>query len=201
MWVSVLDENNEPMTIHLESCGVFVGGKADEVAQHIQALFKKAQGVVMRVREILMADGCPLSVVDQLVPVVDGGVRLHKLLALIHDTCSVANRTAADVEALKQADGTEYYGSATWNAMPKERTELLNNKCNHHLRQLPVIRFNKLATAHIKELIGSQLREAAGFNGRFEPSPSSLVLSVVKLVHSVRSRAYSFPYASRLSSW
>ena len=196
MWVSVLDENNEPMTIHLESCGVLHGGKAVEVAQHIQALFKKAQGVVMRVREILMADGCTPSLVDQLVPVVDGGVRLHKVLALMHDTCNVANRTAAEVQPLKQADGILYYGQATWNAMPKDRTELLDNRCNHHLRQLPVVRFNKLATAHIKELIGSQLREAARFNDRFEPSPSSLVLSVVKLVHSVRLREYSSAYVS-----
>ena len=196
MWVRVLDENNEPVTVHLESCGVLVGGKAVEVAQHIQALFKKAQSVVMRVREILMADGCTLSLVNQLVPVVDGGVRLHKLLALIHDTCNVANRTAAEVEPLKQADGMEYFGRANWSAMPKERTKLLDNKCNHHLRQLPVVRFNKLATAHIKDLIGIQLQEAARFNDRFEPSPSSLVLSVVKLVHSVRSRAYSFAYVS-----
>ena len=196
MWVSVLDENKEPVTIHLESCGVLVGGKAVEVAQHIQALFEKAQGVVMRVREILMADGCTPSLVDQLVPVVDGGVRLHKLLALMHDTCNVANRAAAEVEKLKQADGIEYYGLATWSAMPKERTKLLDNKCNHHLRQLPVVRFNKQATAYVKELIGSQLRDAAGFNDRFEPSPSSLVLSIVKLVHSVRSQAISFPYLS-----
>ena len=184
------------MTIHLESCGVLHGGKAVEVAQHIQALFKKAQGVVMRVREILMADGCTPSLVDQLVQVVDGGVRLHKVLALMHDTCNVANRTAAEVQPLKQADGILYYGQATWNAMPKDRTELLDNRCNHHLRQLPVVRFNKLATAHIKELIGSQLREAARFNDRFEPSPSSLVLSVVKLVHSVRLREYSSAYVS-----
>ena len=49
MWVRVLDENNEPVTVHSESCGVLVGGKALEVAQHIQALFKKAQSAVMRV--------------------------------------------------------------------------------------------------------------------------------------------------------
>ena len=110
MWVSVLDENKEQVTIHLESCGVLVGGKALEVAHHIQALFKKAQTVVMRVREILMADGCTLSLVDQLVPVVDGGVRLHKVLAMMHDTCHVANRTAAEVEPLKQAGSIEYYG-------------------------------------------------------------------------------------------
>ena len=126
-----------------------------------------------------MADGCTLSLVDKLVPVVYGGVRLYKVLAMTHDTFHVANRTAAEVEPLKQADGIEYYGPATWSTMPNDRTNLLDNN-----DQLPVVRFNKLATTYIKELLGNQLREAATFNDRFEPSPSSLVLSVVTLVHS-----------------
>jgi hypothetical protein len=31
---------------------------------------------------------------DILVPLVDGGVKLHKIFGLMHDTCNTANKVA-----------------------------------------------------------------------------------------------------------
>jgi hypothetical protein len=39
---------------------------------------------------------------DVLVPLVEGGVQLHKIYGLMHDTCSTANRVAASMAELRE---------------------------------------------------------------------------------------------------
>ncbi len=41
------------------------------------------------------------EVCDSLVPLVDGGVRVHKIFGLMHDTCSTANRVAELMSELR----------------------------------------------------------------------------------------------------
>jgi hypothetical protein len=39
---------------------------------------------------------------EELVPMVNGGVQLHKIFGLMHDTCSTANRVAVLMAELRE---------------------------------------------------------------------------------------------------
>ena len=43
-----------------------------------------------------------IEVCDSLVPLVGGGVQMHKIFGLMHDTCSTANRVAELMSELRE---------------------------------------------------------------------------------------------------
>ena len=53
---------------------------------------------------------------DKLVPKVNGGVALHKIFGLMHDTCSTANRVAELMSQLREEKARAYHGEEAWAA-------------------------------------------------------------------------------------
>ena len=53
---------------------------------------------------------------DVLVPKVNGGVALHKIFGLMHDTCSTANRVAELMSQLREEKARAYHGEEAWAA-------------------------------------------------------------------------------------
>ena len=52
---------------------------------------------------------------DVHVPLRKGGVQLHKLQGVMHDTCNTANKTARLAKTLRDTSGQLYYGYDDWN--------------------------------------------------------------------------------------
>jgi hypothetical protein len=69
-----------------------VGSTSEEIVEHIRAAWAIGQECVDLVREEL---GPILA--DVHVPIVAGGVQLHKLQGVMHDTCNTANKTDVHV--------------------------------------------------------------------------------------------------------
>ncbi len=67
--------------------------------------FTAAQAMLELVRTELGPD-----LGDLLVPLVNGGVRLHKIFGLMHDTCNTANRVAHLMAELRETKARVFYG-------------------------------------------------------------------------------------------
>jgi hypothetical protein len=52
-----------------------------------------------------------------LVPLVNGGVAVHKIFGLMHDTCSTANRVAELMATLRDEQAMRYHGEAAWTVL------------------------------------------------------------------------------------
>ena len=92
VWVRIAknDDPAQTQSILLAGCHVQPGGTADAVCGGIQGVFAQAREKVDAVRAAVEARG---GCADDAVPVVDGGVREHKVEALMHDTCNAADAT------------------------------------------------------------------------------------------------------------
>jgi hypothetical protein len=75
--------------VTLECAGVLEGEKSLEILSHIEAVWDRGQNAVRLLRQEL-----PVDLVDDLVPVRNGGVHLQKLFGVMHDTCHAANKVA-----------------------------------------------------------------------------------------------------------
>ena len=65
---------------------------------------------------------------DELVPMVNGGMQLHKIFGLMHDTCNTANRVAVLMAELRDRKARTFHGDAAWDAedpCQKNRARLL----------------------------------------------------------------------------
>ena len=80
---------------------------------------------------------------EQLVPLVNGGVRLHKIFGLMHDTCNTANRVAQLMADLRETKARAFYGDSVWDAEDPCVTVVHDFLCGNHSRNLLVDRANK----------------------------------------------------------
>jgi hypothetical protein len=72
--------------VTLECAGIVPSGTADEIVAHIEKAWVRGQQAVEVLRaELAMED------IDVFCPLVEGGVNLHKLYGVMHDTCYCAN--------------------------------------------------------------------------------------------------------------
>ncbi len=108
-WVLVQEGTGAPFVITIECCGLMVGSTSEEIVEHIRAAWAKGQECVDLVREEL---GPILA--DVHVPIVAGGVQLHKLQGVMHDTCITANKTARLVQSLRDTSGQLFFGYENW---------------------------------------------------------------------------------------
>jgi hypothetical protein len=69
--------------------GVLPTGTAVEVVQHIEKAWARGQAAVEALRAELGVEDR-----DTLCPLVEGGVSLHKIYGVMHDTCNTANLVA-----------------------------------------------------------------------------------------------------------
>ncbi len=75
--------------VTLECAGVLEGEKAMEILSHVEAVWERGQQAVKLLRQELPAES-----VDVMAPLRNGGVHLHKLFGVMHDTCHAANKVA-----------------------------------------------------------------------------------------------------------
>ena len=65
-----------------------MGSTSEEIAAHLAESWANGQIAVSLLRDELG------ELADALVPLANGGVLLHKLQGVMHDTCHTANKTA-----------------------------------------------------------------------------------------------------------
>ncbi len=118
-WVLVQEGTGAPTVITIECCGklVMVGSTSEEIAAHIRAAWITGQECVDLVRHELGS-----NLADEYVPLVKGGVQLHKIQGVMHDTCNTANKTA---KALRDTSGQLWFGYDNWELIACGRGQTL----------------------------------------------------------------------------
>ena len=123
---------------------------------------------------------------DQLVPLVNGGVGLHKIFGLMHDTCNTANRVAQLMAELRETKARAFYGDTAWDAADPCQTIVHDFLCGNHSRNLLVDRANKLYDAFLEKELGDAMRAACVATGghvRLECSGVCFLRSIYRLTH------------------
>jgi hypothetical protein len=87
-WVLLAEPGKAPSVGTIECAGILVGNTREEIAAHIEQSWANGQTAVGLLREELG------GLADALVHLTNGGVLLHKLQGVMHDTCHTANKTA-----------------------------------------------------------------------------------------------------------
>jgi hypothetical protein len=103
-WVLLKEQGSPPSVTTIECAGIMVGSSSREIADHITASWEDGQTAIGMLRESLGDQA------DVHVPRVNGGVKLHKLQGVMHDTCNTANKTARLALQLRDASGQLHYG-------------------------------------------------------------------------------------------
>ena len=176
-WVLLHAGANEPprlLTILL------VGSTAGEIASHIEGAWDVGQRAIALLREELGGEA------DTYVPLTNGGVQLHKLRGVMHDTCVTANLAAKMIGDLRELSGQLQFGYDEWEHKAKEDKPWFDFLCSNHVRNLPIDEFNRLYEAYIKTHLGADLAQIShDGNGRTRVEASGLLLlrSLCRLTH------------------
>ena len=85
---------------------------------------------------------------DVLAPMTNGGVLLHKLQGVMHDTCNTANKTTRLGKVLRETSGQLFYGFDEWETRAEEDRPWFDFLCGNHTRNLPMDEFNKVNIIH-----------------------------------------------------
>jgi hypothetical protein len=123
---------------------------------------------------------------EQLVPLVNGGVRLHKMFGLMHDTCNTANRVAQLMAKLRDTKARSFYGDSAWDAADPCVTVVHDFLCGNHSRNLLVDRANKLYDVFLEQELGVAMRAACVATGgrvRLECSGVCFLRAICRLTH------------------
>ena len=87
----LVDQLNVGATIvTLECAAVLPNSEADDVVKHIEAVWERGKLAIDALRASLIPE-----LRDVLCPLRNGGVSLHKLYGVMHDTCNCANKVSA----------------------------------------------------------------------------------------------------------
>jgi hypothetical protein len=100
-----------------------VGSTSEEIAAHIGESWSNGQVAVGLLR-VELGD-----LADALVPLTNGGVLLHKLQGVMHDTCHTANKTAR-LSKVKPCTRTFHY------TITLSLTITLNLNTRHYVTQV-----------------------------------------------------------------
>jgi hypothetical protein len=114
-WVLIQEGDNAPEIITIEVAGLTVGGTAQDLADHVNNSWDIGQQTVELVQVSLKLHLC-----DELAPLLGGGVLLHKLNGVMHDTCNTANLVPHLMLELRETSGRLFYGVDGWEALPLE---------------------------------------------------------------------------------
>ncbi len=114
---------------------------------------------------------------DKLVPLTNGGVQLHKLRGIMHDTCATTNLAAELIGELRELSGKLQFGYDSWESKAKEEKPWFDFLCANHVRNLPIDEFNRLFEQYIKLNLGPDLDKISrDGNGRTRVEASGLLL-------------------------
>ncbi len=96
-WAMIVDGDEmgetleAPTTVVTLGCAALLpGSEAQEVVDHIEEVWNRGKLAVDYLREQLGPD-----LRDVLCPLRNGGVSLHKIYGIMHDTCNCANKVTA----------------------------------------------------------------------------------------------------------
>ncbi len=137
-WCLMVQRNDDVRLVNLECAGILPSSTAEETITHIQKTWERGRQVVQMVRDALGHD-----LQDILAPLMDGGVRLHKIFGLMHDTCATANLVAELMAKLRDDVGKEYHGVDVWDGKENKAKPMFDFLCGIHTRNLLTVRFEK----------------------------------------------------------
>jgi hypothetical protein len=169
-------ENQPPRLVTIQCAGLLVGSTAAEIAGHVEASWDMGQRAIAVLRAELGGKA------DIHVPLKNGGIQLHKLRGIMHDTCATANLAAAMIGELREVSGQLQFGYDAWENLSKEERPWFDFLCAN----LPIDEFNRLFEQYIKTNIGEELSKITrDGNGRARVEASGLLLlrSLSRLTH------------------
>ena len=172
--------NLPPRLVTIQCAGLLVGSTAAEIAGHVEASWELGQRAIAVLRAELGGEA------DKHVPLTNGGIQLHKLRGIMHDTCATANLAAAMIGELREVSGQLEFGYDAWENLSKEEKPWFDFLCSNHVRNLPIDEFNRLFEQYIKANIGEELSKITrDGNGRARVEASGLLLlrSLCRLTH------------------
>jgi hypothetical protein len=79
---------------------------------------------------------------DNMLAVKGGGVLLHKIRGVMHDTCATANLTATLMNEKRNTSGQLKFGYDEWENLAAEDKPWFDFLCGNHVRNLPIDEFN-----------------------------------------------------------
>jgi hypothetical protein len=123
--------------VTLECAGIVPGATADEVVAHIQKAWERGQAAVEALRAELGIEDR-----DTFCPLVQGGVNLHKLYGVMHDTCHCANLVATLMMQVQERKKREFLSDDVWELTSPESRAIFNFLCGNHTRNLPIDWYN-----------------------------------------------------------
>ena len=181
-WVLLQDGDNPPEVLTIQVAGLTIEGTAHETAEHVGNRWHLGQEAVMLARNALGPDLC-----DELIPLVGGGVLLHKIKGSMHDTCNTANLVPHLVLQLRETSGRLHYGMDEWDALPAGERSWFDYLCGNHTRNLPLDEWNRQFEIYIKDQLGeaiAEVQKAGGGRTRVEGSGILLLRAMCRLTHS-----------------
>jgi hypothetical protein len=159
-------EEDKPLAatiVTLECAAVLPNSEAEDVVKHIEAVWERGKLAIDALRDCL---GPELR--DILCPLRNGGISLHKLYGVMHDTCNCANKVgryltfdptllscsntctfffpkvAKLMLAVRDRKCREHYGEDHWSRAEPKTKACFDFLCGNHTRNLPVVCFNKV---------------------------------------------------------
>jgi hypothetical protein len=124
---------------------------------------------------------------DVHVPLINGGVLLHKLGGVMHDTCNTANKTARLALQLSDASGQLHYGYDEWGSLCPEDKPWFDFLCAYHARNLPMDELSWLYQEYINQELGESIKTIqveSGGRSRVEASGILFLRSLCRLTHT-----------------
>ncbi len=87
---------------------------------------------------------------DNLLPLTAGGVLLHKIRGVMHDTCAMANLTATLMLEKRNTSDQLRFGYDEWETLAAENKPWFDFLCENHVKNLPIDQFNRLFDEYIR---------------------------------------------------
>ena len=196
-WVLLHNGELAPKVVTIQCAGLMVGSTAQEICQHIETAWITGERGIDLLREELGDEA------DVLAPLTGGGVKLHKIRGVMHDTCNTANLTAVLMKEKRDTSGQLTYGYDTWESCPEEEKPWCNYLCGNHTRNLPIDDFNRQFDIYMKTDLGEALtriqREGNG-RSRVEGSGENFVRALCRLTHKGHAQ-YAKGDGHRFADW
>jgi hypothetical protein len=186
-----------PRLVTIQCAGLLVGSTAAEIASHIEGAWDVGQRAISALRAELGGEA------DKLVPLTNGGLQLHKLRGVMHDTCATANLAAELSGELRDVSGQINFGYDDWENTAKADKPWFDFLCANHVRNLPIDEFNRLFEDYIKRTLGEELQQISrDGNGRTRVEASGLLLlrSLCRLTHKGH-KQYAKGDGHRFADW
>ena len=162
-------------------------GTAKGISKAVETVFDEAHACVIAIRQDLTDAG---EDPDNHVPLVAGGVRMHKIGGVMHDTCNAANAGANLILETVDRDRQAFYSAEELAALPEPQKQLIDFLCLKHARCLLGVQYERLSKERLKTALSDDLESHSSCE-RLEPELSSLMRSVGQLMRFTGAERYA----------